>query len=69
MSDLSKLETSETNQALASRGPLLSVIALLLWAGATSLALQLGMATTAELAGETSAARGAAADQPLRASA
>jgi YihY family inner membrane protein len=31
-------------------GPLVSVIALLLWAGATSLALHLGMALTAELA-------------------
>ena len=41
-------------------GPLLSVIALLLWAGATSLALHLGMATTAELAGEAPAARRAA---------
>jgi len=41
-------------------GPLLSVIALLLWAGATSLALHLGMSLTAELAGEPAAARGAA---------
>jgi len=41
-------------------GPLLSVIALLLWAGATSLALHLGMSLTAELAGEPAAARGTA---------
>jgi uncharacterized BrkB/YihY/UPF0761 family membrane protein len=33
-------------------GPLVSVIALLLWAGATSFALHLGMAVTAELAGQ-----------------
>jgi uncharacterized BrkB/YihY/UPF0761 family membrane protein len=41
-------------------GPLLSVIALLLWAGATSLALHLGLATTAELGGGQPSARGAA---------
>ena len=33
-------------------GPLVSVIALLLWAGATSIALHLGMSLTAELAGQ-----------------
>jgi uncharacterized BrkB/YihY/UPF0761 family membrane protein len=32
-------------------GPLVSVIAILLWAGATSLALHIGMALSAELAG------------------
>jgi YihY family inner membrane protein len=37
-------------------GPLVSVIALLLWAGATSVALHLGMALTAELAAATPAA-------------
>ena len=46
-------------------GPLLSVIALLLWAGSTSLALHLGMSLTAELAGGAGAARGVAdADRP-----
>jgi uncharacterized BrkB/YihY/UPF0761 family membrane protein len=42
-------------------GPLLSVIALLLWAGATSLALHLGMALTAELSDQGSAVRATAA--------
>jgi uncharacterized BrkB/YihY/UPF0761 family membrane protein len=46
-------------------GPLLSVIALLLWAGSTSLALHLGMSLTAELAGGAGAARGVAdVDRP-----
>jgi membrane protein len=46
-------------------GPLLSVIALLLWAGSTSLALHLGMSLTAELAGGAGAARGVAdSDRP-----
>jgi YihY family inner membrane protein len=47
-------------------GPLVSVIALLLWAGATSFALHLGMALTAELAGQpraTAAASGGTAGQ------
>jgi uncharacterized BrkB/YihY/UPF0761 family membrane protein len=44
-------------------GPLVSVIALLLWAGATSLALHLGMALSAELATpRPTAATRAAAD-------
>jgi uncharacterized BrkB/YihY/UPF0761 family membrane protein len=46
-------------------GPLLSVIALLLWAGATSLALHLGMALSAELASERSSVT-AAANERIR---
>jgi len=45
-------------------GPLLSVIALLMWAGATSLALHLGMSLTAELAGQAPASAGAANADP-----
>lgn len=41
-------------------GPLVSVIALLLWAGATSFALHLGMALTAELSDQRSGASAAA---------
>jgi uncharacterized BrkB/YihY/UPF0761 family membrane protein len=41
-------------------GPLVTVIALLLWAGATSFALHLGMAVAAELAGEHPARASAA---------
>ncbi len=41
-------------------GPLVTVIALLLWAGATSFALHLGMAVTAELSSERSTAAAAA---------
>jgi YihY family inner membrane protein len=47
-------------------GPLVSVIALLLWAGATAFALHLGMAVTAELAGQpggTAAASGRATER------
>lgn len=44
-------------------GPLLSVIALLLWAGATSLALHLGMAVSAELAGNPQATVGRSGDR------
>jgi uncharacterized BrkB/YihY/UPF0761 family membrane protein len=47
-------------------GPLLSVIALLLWAGATSIALHIGMALTAELASQPSATRAAASDAVTR---
>jgi uncharacterized BrkB/YihY/UPF0761 family membrane protein len=42
-------------------GPLVTVIALLLWAGATSFALHLGMAVAAELGDDTSPAAAAAA--------
>ena len=38
-----------SSSASQAYGPLLAVIALLLWAGLTSLALHLGMATTVEL--------------------
>ena len=47
-------------------GPLVSVIALLLWAGATAFALHLGLAVTAELAGQpggTAAASGRATER------
>lgn len=53
-------------------GPLLSVIALLLWAGATSLALHLGMAVTLALSGGGESAAGRAdaryraAEEPAR---
>ena len=43
-------------------GPLVSVVALLLWAGATSLALHLGMALTAELTARSPAKAKAAGD-------
>ena len=41
-------------------GPLVTVIALLLWAGATSFAVHLGMAVAAEVGGATPAAAAAA---------
>lgn len=47
-------------------GPLVTVIALLLWAGATSFALHLGMAVTAELAGERPARTAAGGAMPER---
>jgi uncharacterized BrkB/YihY/UPF0761 family membrane protein len=48
-------------------GPLVSVIAILLWAGATSLALHLGMALTAELAAAPAAAVATARETSSRA--
>jgi YihY family inner membrane protein len=47
-------------------GPLVSVIALLLWAGATSFALHLGMAVTAELAGQSGGTAAPDAEQADR---
>ena len=49
-------------------GPLLSVIALLLWAGATSLALHLGMALSAELASQRPSLKATAGDDARDAS-
>jgi YihY family inner membrane protein len=51
-----------TSSSAQTYGPLVSVIALLLWAGATSLALHLGMALTAELAARSPAKAKAAGD-------
>jgi uncharacterized BrkB/YihY/UPF0761 family membrane protein len=48
-------------------GPLVSVIAILLWAGATSLALHLGLALTAELAAAPASQVAAARDGSSRA--
>jgi uncharacterized BrkB/YihY/UPF0761 family membrane protein len=47
-------------------GPLVTVIALLLWAGATSFALHLGMAVAAELAGERPSRAASAGATPDR---
>jgi uncharacterized BrkB/YihY/UPF0761 family membrane protein len=47
-------------------GPLVSVIALLLWAGATAFALHLGMTVTAELAGQPDGTAAASGDATER---
>ena len=48
---------SISGTSTAAYGPLLAIVALLLWSVLTSLALHLGLAVAAEIAGEPSAAR------------